>query len=134
MLELKQFIIDSCNSRANNLYPCVKQQVYAMIVTSEGVYFGANWMLNKITECPRVTQNVPSGTGYELCASVCGQGPKYHAERQAMDAVIEAGDTLVGAKLYLTGHTLCCEHCEAAMKEASLHSALVLDSEKEYVF
>ena len=132
MNELKQFIIDSCNERAGNLNPCIKQQVYAMLITESGVYFGANWMLNDITVCPRVAQNVPSGTGYELCASVCGQGPEYHAERQAMTAAIEAGDTLEGATLYLTGHTFCCKYCREAMNEAGLKSAHVIDSGKEY--
>lgn len=132
---MKNFIIDNCNQVASNLYPCLKQQVYAMIITEKGVYFGANWMLNnKITVCPRVTEGCPSGTGYELCEEVCGQGTEHHAERNAMLAVIEAGDTLEGASLYLTGHTYCCEYCITAMTEAGVKKATVLDSGKVYNF
>ena len=132
---MKNFIITGCKEMATNLFPCIKQQVYAMVVTKKGFYFGANWMLNNtLTVCPRVTAGCPSGTGYELCEEVCGQGTEYHAERNAMKVVLEAGDTLEGAVLYLTGHTYCCDSCIAAMTKAGVKTAIVLDSNKIYNF
>ena len=122
------YIINECNKIANNLYPCLKQQVYAMIITKDGnEYFGANWMLNNtITICPRVTEGCPSGTGYDLCESVCGQGTLYHAERQAINHCKESNGCLKGATLYLTGHTYCCDTCTAAMKEEGITKVIIL--------
>ena len=113
-------------------WPCIKQEVRAMLVTPEGLcFFGANWMSNgDVTICPRVTEGCASGFGYDLCVSVCNQ--LFHAERSAIDACINAGFSPVGGTMFVIGHTYCCSGCRAAMKEAGIIRALVIDSGKEY--
>jgi len=125
---MKEYITTNVNNIANNLFPCLKQEVRAMLVTEDGnEYFGANWMLNNtITVCPRLA--FESGTRYDLCESICGQGPDYHAERNAIYACIEADDTAVGATLYLTGHTYCCKDCQAAIKNANIATVIIVDT------
>lgn len=122
-----EYIQANCDVRAGTLYPCLKQQVYACLVTADGKrFFGANWMLNNtVTVCPRLA--FESGTRYDLCESECGQGTDYHAERQAINACLEAGASTVGATLYLTGHTYCCDTCKAAMKLAGVETVVRLD-------
>jgi cytidine deaminase len=121
----------NCNLRANNLYPCLKQQVYACLETTEGErFYGANWMLNNtVVECPRL--KFESGTRYDLCESECGQGTDYHAERQAINACLEAGADTEGAVMYLTGHTYCCDDCTYAMLDAKVSRVVLLDTDKE---
>ena len=128
---MKQYIIDGCNAVAGDLVPCVKQPVYALIITTDGKeHFGSNWMTNSnVTVCPRVELNCPSGQGYELCKEVCNQD--FHAERFAISLC--TSDT-TDATLYLTGHTYCCDDCIAAMKAAGIKTAVVLDSGKVYNF
>ena len=128
-------IIAMCNEVAGpELRPCIKQSVYAMLVTVEGVeFFGANWMSNgEVTVCPRVERNCPSGTGYELCSEVCNQ--EFHAERAAIDACIGAGHSPAGSVVYVVGHTYCCDGCIEAMTLNGVASAIVLDSGKVYHF
>ena len=122
------FIKINCDVRAGTLYPCLKQEVYACIVTAGGeVFFGANWMLNNtVTVCPRLS--FESGTRYDLCESECGQGTEYHAERQAINACIEAGCNTVGATMYLTGHTYCCDTCKEAIKLSRIKDVVFLDT------
>jgi deoxycytidylate deaminase len=125
-----EFIKVNCDVRAGTLYPCLKQEVYACLVTEAGEYFfGANWMLNNtVTVCPRLS--FESGTRYDLCESECGQGTDYHAERQAITACRESGCNTVGATLYLTGHTYCCDTCKAAIKSAGIKDVVLLDIDK----
>lgn len=128
-------IIAKCNEAAGpDLKPCIKQSVYAMLVTAEGVeFFGANWMTNgEVTVCPRVTENCASGTGYELCADICNQD--FHAEVAAIDACINAGHSTVGSTVYVVGHTYCCDNCIGTMTSNGVVSAVVLDSGKVYHF
>ena len=126
----------NCDVRAGTLYPCLKQQVYACLETASGErFYGANWMLNNtVTVCPRVTEGCATGTGYELCETVCGQGPDYHAERQAISACLEADADTTGGTVYLTGHTYCCDTCTAAMIEAGITKAVMLDTGEVFNF
>jgi len=124
----------NCDVRAGTLYPCLKQQVYACLVTAQGErFYGANWMLNNtVTVCPRLS--FESGTRYDLCESECGQGVEYHAERQAMNACWEAGASTVGATLYLTGHSWCCDDCTYAMMDAHVAKVVNLDTGEEITY
>ena len=134
-MELSSRIIASCNEAAGpSLRPCIKQSVYAMLVTVDGKeFFGANWMSNgEVTVCPRVELNCPSGTGYELCSDVCNQ--EFHAERAAIDACINAGAETAGSTVYVVGHTYCCDGCIGAMTSNGVAHAIVLDSGREYHF
>ena len=116
----------------SDLRPCIKQEVRAMLVTKEGLcFFGANWMTNgDVSVCPRVTNNSPSGQGYELCKEICNQ--QFHAERAALDHCFNNGYSAEGGTMYVIGHTYCCVDCRAAMKAAGVIKAIVIDSGKEY--
>ena len=92
-------------------YPCKKQRVFAFLVCKNGMVFpGENWCKNDIQECPRA--EMATGKGYELCKSVCGQ--ENHAE---VDAIKKAGENAHGGKLYLFGHSYCCEDCKKEMEK-----------------
>lgn len=129
-------IIAGCNeAAASELIPCIKQSVYAMLVTANGKeFFGSNWVstTSGATVCPRVTLNCASGTGYELCQTVCNQ--EFHAEVASLHACADADESAEGAVIYLTGHTYCCDNCIASMKQAGVYQCIVLDSGKVYTF
>lgn len=132
IIALKQYIINNCIEAAGGqLFPCVKQSVYAVVITADGrEYFGANWMTScDVTVCPRILANT---TSYELCDTVCGQGTEFHAERQAMWSAYYDNADLVGAEVFITGHTYCCDTCRAAMFEEGITYAASLDSGRHY--
>jgi len=129
---IRQHIISSCIEAAGGqLFPCVKQSVYAVVITADGrAYYGANWMTSAdVTICPRILANTAS---YELCSTVCGQGTEFHAERQAMWSALYDGADLTGAEMFITGHTYCCDTCRAAMYEEGITYAASIDSGKYY--
>lgn len=100
-------------------FSCLKQPVYAMIKTKSGKeYFGSNTTNNKVDVCPRVTLNCKSGEGYEHCKSTCDQNA--HAEVMAIKAAMKHESNLQGAKLFLVGHTYCCDNCLLEMKKAGI--------------
>lgn len=123
-----QYVIDMCNNYTT-LKPCPKRSVYALVVTADGQHYcGANWITNEcVTVCPRV-----EGDLYEKCKSVCLQ--PFHAETSAMDHCIDAGNTTIGATVYVVGHDYCCDGCIAAMTANGVSKAVVIDSGKEYSF
>lgn len=132
LVALQQYIINSCIEAAGGqLFPCVKQSVYAVVITADGrEYFGANWMTScDVTVCPRIEQG---RTDYELCGTICGQGTEFHAERQAMWSAYYDGADLTGAEVFITGHTYCCDTCRAAMHAEGITFAASLDSGKYY--
>ena len=134
MCNLSQYIIANCVAVSGGLVPCVKQSVYAMLVTEEGKeFFGANWMTNKeVTVCPRVTLKCKTGEGYEHCKDTCNQ--EFHAEPAVIDAAINAGYSVVNAVIYVVGHTVCCDNCRNTMYNEGVSEAIVLDSGAHYVF
>lgn len=128
-------IVAMCNEVAGpSLRPCIKQSVYAMLVTEDGhEFFGANWMTNgEVTVCPRVERNSKSGEDYHFCSDICNQS--FHGERAAIDACINAGISPEGSVVYVVGHTYCCDGCLAAMRANKVASAIVVDSGKVYNF
>ena len=94
---------------------CLKQIVRATVRTPNGRYFVAtNHIANHPDGgCPRA--GMPTGQGYELCRSVCGQGN--HAEINALQL---AGNKAKGATLYVEGHAYACEPCLQAAKGAGI--------------
>jgi hypothetical protein len=129
---IRQHIITECIlASGGQLFPCVKQSVYACVITADGrAYYGANWMTSSdVTICPRILANT---TSYELCATVCGQGTEFHAERQAMWSAMYDDANLVGAEMFIVGHTYCCDTCRAAMFAEGITYAASLDSGKHY--
>ena len=128
-------IVAACNEVAGlTMKPCIKQRVYAMLVTVDGEeFFGANWMSAMDVEiCPRVEANSVSGQDYHFCTDICNQ--EFHAEASAIIACYKAESSPVGAVVYVVGHTYCCDGCIAAMQAAGVTSAVVLDSGKVYNF
>jgi len=76
--------------------------------------------------------NCASGTGYELCLDTCNQ--EFHAEVAAIDACINAGESVIGSTVYVVGHTYCCDNCIAVMTSNGVKTAIVIDSGKRYDF
>lgn len=136
IVAIRQFIIKETNSISKGLTPCLKQKVYAVVITENNeLYYGANWMSSKdISICPRVTNNCKTGEGYELCSTACGQGVKFHAERQAMQNAWLDGVDLHNATLIIVGHTYCCNSCINYMTLMGIKQAGSLDSGKSYNF
>jgi deoxycytidylate deaminase len=100
---------------------CAKLQVTATIVAPSGERFtGTNAVANPQASCPR--GDLPTGQGYELCASVCGQFG--HAEAMACKA---AGERARGGILYLEGHSYACEPCRQTCAEHGI-GAIVIGS------
>jgi len=87
---------------------CAKQTIVAVIVNGTDYWVGTNWCRYPQRVCPR--GDLPSGEGYELCKSVCGQ--EHHAE---VDACFKADTGARGADLYLIGHSYCCDNCKIIM-------------------
>lgn len=132
---MENYIIEACkNIAGTTLQACIKQSVYAMLITASGErFFGANWMTcGDLTVCPRVTANSESGEDYHFCKDVCNQ--EFHAEAAAVQACQLAGASTLGATVYVVGHTYCCDGCVAGMTTAGVARAVVLDNDKKYRF
>ena len=98
--------------------PCAKQTTRATIVAPDGRRFvGTNDCRNPQTICPR--GDMPTGQGYELCASICQQTG--HAEANACRA---AGQEAHGGVLYLEGHYYACVPCAEAARKAGVRIQL----------
>jgi DNA (cytosine-5)-methyltransferase 1 len=98
---------------------CRKRVVRATVLTKNGKYFVAtNHIRVDPGICPRST--VPTGEGYDLCSSVCGQ--EHHAEVRALRL---AGKSAKGATLYVEGHTYACEACLDAARRAGIAELVI---------
>lgn len=103
--------------------PCVKQNVYATVVSPDGEQFtGTNLCKNPQTVCPRDAQGMKSGEGYELCESVCQQTG--HAE---VNAIAKAKEKAKGGIIYLSGHLYACGGCQSAIREAGIDDIRVVN-------
>lgn len=105
--------------------PCFKQTVTATIVCQGGKRFvGTNHCNNAQDYCPR--QGMPTGMGYELCRDICQQPA--HAEVNALIAAIDAGalvsKMLMGADVYIEGHTYACGPCKGALQGVGISSII----------
>lgn len=78
--------------------------------------------------CLREKMNVPTGTGYELCAGCAHQ---YHSEASAIRDAHERGADTTGADLYLWGHWWCCEPCWGAMIAAGIRDVYLLEGSEK---
>lgn len=98
--------------------PCAKQIVTATIISKSGNrHVGKNDCLTPQPVCPRV--GMPSGTGYELCVSICSQTA--HAE---VNACLMAGKDADGATLYIEGHTYACASCQSVCQAAGISNII----------
>jgi deoxycytidylate deaminase len=99
--------------------PCAKQEVTAIISKGDKVYIGSNWCKSPQKECPR--KNLPTGKGYELCKSVCGQ--ENHAE---INACLMAGSKAKGGIMFLIGHYYCCTECLEVIKQHGIKKVYIV--------
>lgn len=115
----------------NNLIPCIKQPVFAMIETVNGdQFFGTNSMVKiESGQCPRDLQGFKSGQGYHLCQEVCQQ--KFHAETAAINEAKKVNANLRDSIVYLVGHTYCCDNCTKEMKKAGVKKVIFVESNRE---
>ncbi len=91
---------------------------------------GFNRGPGQVHVCPRIVQECPSGTGYELCDLHNNPG---HAEPMAVAAAKEAGIDLQGADAYMYGHWWCCEPCWKSMIDAGVENVyLPHDAHKKF--
>lgn len=95
-----------------------------IVKNGEIVSTGANGSdYHKHNECERVKQNIPTGTGYELCE---GCHPKNHSEQRAIKNTNDVD--LNNADLYLWGHWWCCESCWGHMQKAGIKNVYLLEN------
>ncbi len=126
---MKEYIVRNVKELSSG-EACLKQPVYAMLVTKNGnEYFGSNEMKACVTSCPREELNLPSGQGYEHCKETCKQD--FHAEDEAVKrANFYEADTN-GSTMYLVGHHYCCDNCMNVMKKAGVEKVVYIDTLKE---
>lgn len=95
---------------------CHKAKVGA-ILEKDWRILGRGWndAPNTPADCPRA--HLPSGVGYDLCKSVCGQ--RFHAEVAAIQDALRNyyAHELNGATMYIAGHTKACGACEKMMSD-----------------
>jgi deoxycytidylate deaminase len=98
---------------------CAKQETIAVIENDGQYWIGSNWCGNAQEICPR--SDMPTGEGYAICKNVCKQ--VCHAE---VDALQNAGlKNTKGGKIYLIGHTYCCESCKNKIKEYGITEVII---------
>jgi deoxycytidylate deaminase len=105
---------------------CAKVTTTCLIVLPDGgpIFMGQNMCDSPQEECPR--GNMPTGTGYDLCDSVCKQ--RGHAEKMAIKAAGNYG-SLSGATLYLHGHYYICDDCQEAIDKAGIKKIVIQEEE-----
>ena len=103
---------------------CKKQTTVAIIMKdSQFISMGTNEIHADIDVCPRVSQGMKTGEGYDLCKNICHQ--RRHAE---VDACMKAGiKRAQGGTLYLIGHAYCCEDCKKVMLEYGIINVIITD-------
>ncbi|MBU1126167.1 hypothetical protein KJ758_00995 [Patescibacteria group bacterium] len=89
---------------------------------------GYNQGSQTVHVCPRVVQECPSGTGYDLCPLHDHDG---HAEAMLMKVATEQGINVHGADVYMYGHWWCCEPCWTKMIEVGVARVFVTDDAHE---
>ena len=98
---------------------CAKQEVIAIIENNGQYWIGSNYCLTAQDTCPRA--GMPSGEGYELCKSVCGQCA--HAE---IDAVMSGpARSMRDGTLYLIGHRYVCEDCKRVLAAHGINTIVI---------
>lgn len=89
---------------------------------------GFNKGPNEVHVCPRIVEECPSGTGYDLCSLHDAPG---HAEQMAVKMAKEQGIDLEGADAYMYGHWWACEPCWTALIDAGVRDLYVTDDAHE---
>ena len=78
--------------------------------------------------CPRVVQECPTGTGYDLCDLHDSPG---HSERMVLEECRRFGIDPAGSDLYMYGHWWACEPCWQALIDAGVRDVYVTDDAHE---
>lgn len=81
-----------------------------------------------VVPCPRWQKKCPTGTGYDLCNSVCGRIGYGHSEYAATEDANNNGYDINGADLYLFGHWWCCKKCWDKMIEFGINNVYLLEN------
>ena len=96
--------------------PCAKKQVLCTLILANGVrVFGSNFCHNPQKVCPR-----EPGEGYDKCRTVCAQPG--HAETNALAHAALMGESVVGARAFITGISHVCRECQEALYDAGIIS------------
>lgn len=119
-------LVDDLEQQLSEKYPgkVFEERKLGAVVVKNGVIIGAgtNGVLYHVEHgCERKRQNIPTGTGYELCE---GCSPKNHAEQTALRS---CNEDPVGADLYLWGHWWCCESCWGKMITAGIERVYLVE-------
>jgi deoxycytidylate deaminase len=104
-----------------------KEMPNTSLIVKDGVVIGrgANGSNYHDThECYRVKNNIPTGTGYELCE---GCHPRNHGEARAIADAKKHGYDISGADVYMWGHWWCCENCWNAMISEGIKDVYALE-------
>jgi len=99
----------------------------AAVVVKHNMIIGIGSIGNNsahIAGCVRVSMNMPTGQGYELCE---GCDPKNHSEPSAIRDARSRGFNTGGADLCLWGHWWACEPCWKAMDEAGIKNFYLME-------
>lgn len=98
---------------------CAKRETIAVVENNGRYWVGSNWCQNEQENCPR--SKLPTGVGYEMCQRICRQ--ECHAE---VDALQNAGlRNAKGGKLYLIGHSYCCDNCKKEIEEYGIKEIII---------
>lgn len=125
------FMVEACQARktlsGDPIFP-----IGAVLVKDGEVLVrvgnGYNLGAHQIHICPRVVQECPSGTGYDLCTLHDDPG---HAEQMAVDEAQKQGIDIQGADLYMYGHWWACEPCWNKLINAGVRDVYVTDDAHE---
>ncbi len=75
--------------------------------------------------CPRIVQECPSGTGYDLCDLHDSPG---HAEAMLMQVAKEQGIDPAVCDVYVYGHWWCCQPCWDVMIQRGIRDVYLLEN------
>ena len=108
---------------------CGSGQLGAVIV-KEGriISRGFNSRNREQSPCPRVQQNCPSGSGYELCPN-CTE--EHHAEADAIKNAKKTSTDMKDGELYLFGHWWACESCWDKVRSAGITKIYLVKRARE---
>lgn len=112
--------------------PCLKMNVRAALLTPSGkVILGSNEINSNVFTCPRAEAGCSTGEGYELCKTICKQIS--HAEVSAINKTKTQGHKIEGSKMYLLGHSFCCNSCLEYAKKCGVKEINVIESNITYL-
>ena len=127
--------VDSSNQYMQEAYReacksgCGSRQIGAVIVKGKKIIArGHNGRGRELAPCPRVSQNLPSGVGYQLC-SHCVE--RNHTESDAMRNAKREGANIANAEIYIFGHWWACAPCREKVRAAGITKIYLVENAAE---